>query len=140
MVLSLNSAKPPDNGDPPTINAHPPASPTSVLKKATTVLYSKAHQRPAKTRESLIHSNANSTTSSVMGPDPAYSNIPPPLIIETVYCGVSQTPSSIFFDISSRKEVDRAIYKLAFYQFQDYVGLVVHKSGSNRYLELFTTP
>ncbi|KAG1544971.1 hypothetical protein G6F49_010936 [Rhizopus delemar] len=136
MVLSLNSAKPPDNGDPPTINAHPPASPTSVLKKTTTVLYSKAHQRTAKTRESLIHSNANSTTSSVMGPDPADSNIPPPLIIEKVYCGVSQTPSSIFFDISSRKEVDRAIYKLAFYQFQDYVGLVVHKSGSNRYLEV----
>ncbi|EIE78416.1 hypothetical protein RO3G_03120 [Rhizopus delemar RA 99-880] len=136
MVLSLNSAKPPDKGDPPTTNAHPPASPTSVPKKTTAVLYSKAHQRPAKTRESLIHSNANLTTSSVMSPDLADSNTPPPLIIETVYWGVSQTPGSIFFDISSRKEVDRAIYKLAFYQFQDYVGLVVHKSGSNRYLEV----
>ncbi|KAG1040410.1 hypothetical protein G6F43_012288 [Rhizopus delemar] len=103
MVLSLNSAKPPDKGDPPTTNAHPPASPTSVPKKTTAVLYSKAHQRPAKTRESLIHSNANLTTSSVMSSDLADSNTPPPLIIETVYWGVSQTPGSIFFDISSRK-------------------------------------
>ncbi|KAG0733796.1 hypothetical protein G6F57_016812 [Rhizopus arrhizus] len=51
-----------------------------------------------------------------MSPDLADSNTPPPLIIETVYWGVSRTP--------------------AFYQLQDYVGLVVHKSGSNRYLEV----
>ena len=78
-------------------------------KKTTAVLYSKAHQRPAKARESLIHSNSNLSTSSAMSPDLADSNTPPPLIIETVYWGVSRTPGNIFFDISSRKGVDRAI-------------------------------
>ena len=57
-----------------------------------------------------------------MSPDLADSNTALPVIIETVYWGVSQTPGSIFCDISSRKEADRAIYKLAFYRFQIMLG------------------
>jgi hypothetical protein len=58
------------------------------------------------------------------------------VIVETTYWRVSQSPGSIFFDITSRCKSDRALYKLAFYQLKDYAGLVVHKSGPNRYLEL----
>ncbi|KAG0749043.1 hypothetical protein G6F62_002154 [Rhizopus arrhizus] len=50
--------------------------------------------------------------------------------------GVSQTSGSIFFDVTSRRESDRELYKVAFYQLKDYAGLVVHKSGPNRYLEV----
>jgi hypothetical protein len=57
-----------------------------------------------------------------MSPDLADSNTAPPVVIETVYWSVSQTPGSIFCDISSRKEADRAIYKLAFYRFQIMLG------------------
>lgn len=44
------------------------------------------------------------------------------VIVETVYRDVSQTPSNIFFDTSSRKEAGRAIYKLAFYRIQIILG------------------
>jgi hypothetical protein len=64
------------------------------------------------------------------------SNVIKPVIIDTTYWGVSQTSGSIFFDVISRRESDRELYKVAFYQLKDYVGLVVHKSGPNRYLEV----
>ncbi|KAG1050343.1 hypothetical protein G6F43_007374 [Rhizopus delemar] len=48
----------------------------------------------------------------------------------------SQSLGSPFFDATSRKEFERTLYQLAFYQFQNFVGQLVHKSGANRYLEI----
>ncbi|EIE86812.1 hypothetical protein RO3G_11523 [Rhizopus delemar RA 99-880] len=137
MVLSPTNAKPPEEGDNIPNNAQQPESLPVVSRRSTKVLYSKIHQRPAKTRESLIHTKPM-MTSSVQSSSPylSISKQNSPVIIDTVYWGVSQTPGSLFFDITSRKESDRTIYKLAFGQFHDYVGLVVHKSGYNRYLEI----
>ena len=137
MVLSPNNTKPPDEGDNITTNTQHSGSPLNVSRRPTKVLYSKIHQRPAKTRESLIHTKPI-VTSALPSSDiiSRSSNENSPTIIDTVYWGVSQTPGSLFFDITSRKESDRAIYKLAKSQFLDYVDLVVHKSGSSRYLEI----
>ena len=63
-----------------------------------------------------------------------------PIVIETVYWGVSQSRGSFFFffffDVTCRKESDKALYKLAIDQFEDFVGQLVHCSGTNRYLEI----
>ncbi|KAG1050386.1 hypothetical protein G6F43_007331 [Rhizopus delemar] len=119
MLLSPNQTKPPDKGNNPNNSARS-TSPTSTSRRNSSVPYSKVHQRPAVTLESAtITSDATA-----------------PVIIETAYWRVSQSPGSIFFDVTSRHESDREVYKLAYYQFKDYVGLVVHKSGPNRYLEI----
>ncbi|KAG1047406.1 hypothetical protein G6F43_010143 [Rhizopus delemar] len=138
MVLSPNVAKPPDQGRPPNHSARS-TTPTSTSQRKPTVLYSKVHERPAVTRESLLHPPSSATSrpsSNTVDLHTTAPNTAQPVIIETTYWGVSQSPGSIFFDVTSRRESDRDLYKLAFYQLKEYVGLVVHKSGPNRYLEV----
>ncbi|KAG1046073.1 hypothetical protein G6F43_011176 [Rhizopus delemar] len=38
--------------------------------------------------------------------------------------------------MTNRKESERTLYEFAFYQFQDFVGQLVHRSGANCYLEI----
>ncbi|KAG1052690.1 hypothetical protein G6F43_005187 [Rhizopus delemar] len=64
------------------------------------------------------------------------SNAAQPVIIETTYWGVSQSPVNIFFDVTCRRESDCDLYKLAFYQLKDYMDPVVRKSRPNRFLEV----
>ncbi|KAG1166921.1 hypothetical protein G6F36_012762 [Rhizopus arrhizus] len=59
-----------------------------------------------------------------------------PVVIDTVYWGVSQSPNSLFFNVTNRKESERTLYEFAFYQFQDFIGQLVHRSGANCYLEI----
>lgn len=59
-----------------------------------------------------------------------------PIVIETIYWGVSQSPDSLLFDVTCRKKSDKDLYKLAFDQFEGFVGQLVHRSGTNRYLEV----
>ncbi|KAG1455261.1 hypothetical protein G6F46_008489 [Rhizopus delemar] len=115
MFLSPNQTKLSDKGNNPNNSARS-TNPTSTSRRNPSVPYSKARQRPAVTLE----------------PATTTSDATAPVIIETTYWGVSQSPGSIFFDVTSRHESDRELYKLAYYQFKDYVGLVVHKSGPNR--------
>ncbi|KAG1271536.1 hypothetical protein G6F66_013553 [Rhizopus arrhizus] len=107
MVLSPTNAKPPEEDDNIPNNAQQSESLPVVSRRPTKVLYSKIHQRPAKTRESLIHTKPMMTSSvQSSSPDPTISKQNSPVIIDTVYWGVSQTPGSLFFDITSRKESD----------------------------------
>ncbi|KAG1508517.1 hypothetical protein G6F47_008389 [Rhizopus delemar] len=97
------------------------------------------HQRPAVTRESLLHRHSHvssQSSSDSVDLNTTDSNNVQPVIIDTTYWGVSQSSGSIFFDVTSRRESDRELYKVAFYQLKEYVGLIVHKSGPNRYLEV----
>ena len=55
MVLLPTNAKPPEEGDNIPNNAQQLESLPVVSRRPTKVLYSKIHQRPAKARESLIH-------------------------------------------------------------------------------------
>ncbi|KAG0783902.1 hypothetical protein G6F16_010129 [Rhizopus arrhizus] len=135
MFLSPNQAKSPEKGRTPN-NFARPTSQTSTTRRNPTVPYSKAHQRPAVTRESLLHVKTSATSSHSVESATTASDTTNPVIIETTYWGVSQSSGSIFFDVTSRRESDRELYRLAYYQFKDYVGLVVHKSGPNRYLEI----
>ncbi|EIE86175.1 hypothetical protein G6F46_009352 [Rhizopus delemar] len=138
MVLPPNIAKPPDQGRPPNHSARS-TTPTSNSQCKPTVLYSKVHQRPTITRESLLHPPSSATFQPPSNTVDLHTTVPntaQPVIIETTYWGVSQSPGSIFFDVTSCRESDRDLYKLAFHQLKEYVGLVVHKSGPNRYLEV----
>ncbi|KAG1131130.1 hypothetical protein G6F37_013472 [Rhizopus arrhizus] len=135
MFLSPNQVKSPDKGRTPN-NFARPTSQTSTTRRNPTVPYWKAHQRPAVTRESLLHVKASATLPHSVESAATASDTTNPVIIETTYWGVSQSSGSIFFDVTSRRESDRELYRLAYYQFKDYVGLVVHISGPNRYLEI----
>ncbi|ORE01490.1 hypothetical protein BCV72DRAFT_217194, partial [Rhizopus microsporus var. microsporus] len=98
------------------------------------VLYSRVHNNRSKVQESLLScppEKFSSRSSTSHDPDDM-----DPIVIETVYWGVSQSPGSLFFDVTCRKESDKDLYKLAFDQFDDFVGQLVHRSGTNRYLEV----
>jgi hypothetical protein len=58
------------------------------------------HQRPAVTRESLLHVKTSATSSHPVESAATASDATNPVIIETTYWGVSQSPGSIFFDVT----------------------------------------
>lgn len=98
------------------------------------VLYSKVHHARSKVQESLLSCPREKISSrSSTSQDP---NDMDPIVIETIYWGVSQSPDSLLFDVTCRKKSDKDLYKLAFDQFEDFVGQLVHHSGTNRYLEV----
>ncbi|KAG1136150.1 hypothetical protein G6F37_013018 [Rhizopus arrhizus] len=106
MFLSPTQVKPPDKESSHNTSVRS-TSPTSTSRRNATVPYSKVHQRPAVTRESLLHIKKSNTYSHSVESAATASDTTNPVIIETTYWGVSQSPGSIFFDVTSRRESDR---------------------------------
>ncbi|KAG1441162.1 hypothetical protein G6F46_013455 [Rhizopus delemar] len=121
MVLSHNDSKPPDKGG---TQAHATSNMSSSTQssKATPVLYSKIHQQRSKVQESLLIS-AREKDSSPSSQPTGDRSVDDPLVIDTVYWGVSQTPGSLFFDVTNRSDSDKELHKAAYMQLGDFVGL-----------------
>ncbi|KAG1055188.1 hypothetical protein G6F43_002837 [Rhizopus delemar] len=134
MFLSHSANKPPDKSG-TLAPSSPFTSSQSNAKQPKSVSYSKVHRFATKIQESLVHV-PNEPSLSPTNSSTEISQDAVPVVIDTVYWGVSQFPGSLFFDVTTRKESERTLYKLAFYQFHYVVGQLVHKSGANRYLAI----
>ena len=113
MFLSHSANKPRDKSG-TSAPSSPSASSQSNAKQLKSVPDSKVHRLATKIQESLVHVPIAPSLSPSTNSSSEISQDAVPVVTDTVYLGVSQSPGSLFFDLTTYKESERTLYKLTF--------------------------